>query len=811
MKLISTLILSAFSVVLAAQTASIKGQLQDTENNAVLFANVALYNSTDSNLVKVETSNEAGIFQFQKIVTGNYFLKATYVGLPDLVKTNIKLKEGEVADLGVLTFAPQSVELTEVTVKTSRALVEVKPDRTVFNVQGTINSVGANAIELLRKAPSVTVDNNDNVSVLGRAGVLVYIDGKRLPLGGDDLSAYLQNLTAEQIDRIDIITNPGAKYEAEGNAGIIDIRLKKDKNLGANGSLNGTVTRGQRTRYNLGASANYRNKIFNAFGNINFADNESFHKMEFQNYQNDLFMDETNDDENINDGINFRFGTDFFLGKNQTLGFLIDGGDGNGNNLNYTQINIAQAANPNQIDSILIAENTNKTDRKRGSFNLNYRYDPGKGRSLNIDLDYGRFENRANRFQPNQYFAADAETPLTMVINSFDTPTDIDIATAKIDFEEEIWGGKLGLGGKLSRVETANTFLVFDGMNGSAVRNDSLSNQFDYDEKVNAAYVSFARALGEKWSFSAGLRMEHSDIHGELTAFLPELQEPPVDSNYVSWFPNVGLTWNAAPNHSWALNYGRRINRPDYHVLNPFRSKMSEISFMKGNPFLTPEIVNNLELGYTYQYRFNFKLGYSQTDNQITRLIGPANDEEDPRANFLSWDNIAKQTLISFSASLPFQFTKWWNAYINLSATHLDNQADYGDGAVIDIQAFTYNIYQQHTFNLFKGLRGEISGWFSGPGVWGGVFKYETSWSLNIGLQRKFFDEKLNVRLSANDLFYQTGWDGVSIFDGLESFGSGRWDSRNVALSLSYNFGNQNVKSRKRNTGLETEAGRVGE
>ncbi|MCR9290113.1 MAG: TonB dependent receptor [Bacteroidetes bacterium] len=809
MKLIYTIFLSVFSTVLMAQSASLKGQLQDADGHAIIFANIALYNTTDSTMAKVETTDETGVFHFQKVKEGNYFLTATYVGLSDLTQKNLQLSDGNTLDLGILFFEPQAVELSEVVVKTTRAMVEVKPDRTIFNVQGTINSVGANAIELLRKAPSVTVDNNDNISVLGRSGVMVYVDGRRLPLGGADLTAYLQNLTADQIDRIDIITNPGAKYEAEGNAGIVDIRLKKDKNLGANASLNGTFTQGQLTRYNLSASGNYRNRKMNTFGTLGYNDNNSFHIMNFQNFQNGLFLDEINDDQNTNEGVNLRLGTDFFISKNQTFGFLIDAGNTDGTNLNFTRINIGQEATQTQIDSILVAENSNFTQRKRGTVNLNYRFDNRKGRSLNIDLDYGRYENSSERIQPNQYFDADEENLMTEVINSYDTPTDIDIITGKLDFEEEIWGGKLGLGAKISHVGTRNTFLVFDGVNGSAVRDDSLSNRFNYDENVNAGYISFARPLGKKWNFSAGLRAEHSDIHGDLIAFLPELQEPPVDSNYVSWFPSVGLTWNASRNHSWSVNYGRRINRPDYNVLNPFNNRMSEISFQKGNPFLTPEIVNNIELGYTYAYRFNFKLGYSKTDNQITRLIAPSKGE-DPRDNFISWDNIAKKTVISFSASLPLQVTEWWSAYMNIGASHINNQADYGDDAVIDVQAFTYSIYQQHTFNLIKGIKGEISGYFSGPGIWGGVFKYEETWSLNIGLQRKFFEEKLNVRLSANDLFYESGWNGVSVFDGLRSVGNGRWDSRNVAISLSYNFGNQNVKSRKRKIGLENEAGRVG-
>ena len=259
--------------------------------------------------------------------------------------------------------------------------------------------------------------------------------------------------------------------------------------------------------------------------------------------------------------------------------------------------------------------------------------------------------------------------------------------------------------------------------------------------------------------------------------------------------------------YSFALNYGRRINRPDYNVLNPFNNRLSELSFQKGNPFLSPEIVNNMELGYTYKYRYNFKLAYSKTIDQITRLIGP--DENDPRANFISWANLADQTIISFNASLPFAFTKKWNAFFNLSGSYIDNQADYGDGAVVDVQVFSYSIFQQHTFNLPNKFTAEVSGYFSGPGVWGGVFEYEETWALNLGLQRKFLNDQLNVRLSANDIFFESGWEGISVFDGLVSEGNGNWDSRNVSLSVSYNFGNQQVKSRKRKTGLEDEAGRV--
>ncbi len=802
-----TFLFTILSISIFAQTASIKGILQDADKAPVSFANIVLYNSADSSVVKIEVSDPIGKFLIPSIPAGNYYLVASFIGYDDATKNNIQLADDQQLDLGIFSFQAASVELAEATVKARRALVEIKPDRTVFNVQGTINSVGSDAIELLRKAPAVTVDNNDNINVLGRAGVLLYVDGKRQPLAGDDLTNYLKGIPAEQIDRIEIITNPGAKYEAEGNAGIIDIRLKKDKSHGANGTVNAAHSQGEVGRTNVGFTGNYRNKNFNTYGNIGAGRRNGFNDLIFNSTQNGIRLQETNKMNRSSDAIYYRLGTDIFINKKNTIGFLISGGNGENSNPATNQIKLSSIDTPNVIDSILIAENETDANRNRLSYNLNYRFEDRKsGQSLNIDLDYGTFGNEVERFQPNRYYDEN-ENLLTENISLFSTPSEIDIYTIKADYETNFLGGKLGVGTKLSKVITNNTFEVFDEVNGENIPNDFRSNTFKYDEKVYAGYVSFNRKINEKMNFSAGLRAEQTDAVGDLQAFLVDLQEPPVELNYLSWFPNAGITYAASPQNSFALNYGRRINRPDYNVLNPFNNQLSELSYQKGNPFLAPEIVNNIELGYTHKYRYNFKLAYSKTTDQITRLIGP--DESDPRANFISWANLADQTIFSFNASLPFEITKRWNAFFNFSASHIDNQADYGDGAVVDVQIFTYSIFQQQTFNLPNKFTAEVSGYFSGPGVWGGVFEYEESWALNLGIQRKFLNDQLNVKLSANDIFYQSGWDGFSKFDGLVSEGSGRWDSRNVNLSVSYNFGNQQVKSRKRKTGLEDEAGRV--
>ncbi len=803
-----TLVFTLLSLLTFAQSGTIKGALQDQNKEAVLFANIALHNAADSIMAKVEVSDETGSFAFNNIAAGKYFLKASYVGLADLNKAEVVVKDGETLDLGVLTFPASAIELETATVKADRVMVEVKADRTVFNVDGTINSTGSDAIELLRKAPGVTVDNNENISVLGRAGVLVYVDGKRLPLSGDDLNAYMRNLPADQIDKIEIITNPGAKYEAEGNAGIIDIRLKRDKSLGANGSLRGTYSKGRLHQGNLNFSGNYRNSKMNTFATAGYGDTQRFHDLTFKSQQNNLFLDEINDSQNNSENLNFRLGSDFFLNDKNTIGFLINGGQSNTENLGFNEIAISPLET-REVDSILVADTKGLRNNDRISYNVNYRYDDGKSnKSLNVDLDYGTFKNDNNRYIPNQYFNAEKTQMLSEIVNNINTDTEIDIYTGTIDFESNLAGGKLGIGTKYSRVVSDNTFIFSDEIEGNLIQNDQSSNIFKYDEAVIAAYINYSRKLSDKWNISAGLRSETTDATGTLEAFAEELNEDPVLLNYNSLFPNVGLSWQPNQMNAFNLNVGRRINRPDYNVLNPFNNRLSELSFERGNPRLNPEIVNNVELGYTLKYMYNFKVAYSQTTDQITRLIGP--DPSDPRAGFISWDNLAEQTVISGNISAPLQLAKKWSLYLNLSASHINNQADYGENGVVDVQAFTYTIYAQNTIELPLGIKGEISGYYNGPGVWGGVFEYESSWSLNFGLQRKFLNDKMNIRLSVNDVFYQSGWDGFSEFNGLFSEGGGRFDSRRGAVSISYDFGNQNVKSRKRKTGIEDAAKRAG-
>jgi outer membrane receptor protein involved in Fe transport len=314
--------------------------------------------------------------------------------------------------------------------------------------------------------------------------------------------------------------------------------------------------------------------------------------MFFLSYQNGLELDEIVVQERKSEGFDYRIGTDFFANDKHTFGFLVSGNHGSGDHSSNNSIEIGSEAT-HMIDSILHANNSAVHSMDHNAFNLNYAFNSGKT-SLNIDADYGRFRHESNTFQPNAYYTPDEQTLLTEIKTSYNTPVEIDIYTLKADYEGEKFGGRIGYGAKFSKVSTDNTFLFYDIPTEEQVLNNKRSNRFIYDEMVYAGYINFSRAIDEKWNFSAGLRLEQTDATGDLQAFLPELQEPPVKLDYLNAFPNAGLTYQYKPEHTFSLNYGRRINRPDYHVLNPFREQLSELSFAKGNPFLQPEIVNKL-------------------------------------------------------------------------------------------------------------------------------------------------------------------------------------------------------------------------
>jgi iron complex outermembrane recepter protein len=803
--LLSCFATSAFA---SKDTGKITGKVIGADAQPLPFANIMLFAVADSGLVKAEYTAEDGSFELLNIGAGKFWLNVSYVGLPDYNSQVFELTSGQIMAMPTITLASKGVDLKEVTVVSKKPLVEVHPDKTVFNVEGSINAAGNNVMDLLRKSPGVVVDNNDNIIMSGKGGVRVYIDGKQTQFSTDDLAAYLKTIQSTDIATIEIITNPSAKWDAEGNAGIINIRMKKDKRLGANGNVNLGYAVGMREAYDASVSGNYRNKAMNTFGSYTYSNGEWLEIMDFYREQNGASLDQKGRNDNNWESNNFKLGNDFFINDKQTIGFLVNGYENSYDDDSNIRTGIGPL-NFTDPDSTLVSFTNNFGKRRNYNFNVNYRFDDSKGKVWNIDADYGFFKNENGQFQPNQYFAGRGEEGSQLLSERnyrIIAPTKIDIYTFKVDHERPLFGGNLGAGIKLTNVITDNDYNFFNVIEGEDVVDVDRTNFYTYDEKVGAGYLTYNKQVG-KFGLQAGLRGEYTNSEGDLKALKP-VNDQNVQRDYFNLFPSAGLTFNMNEKHSFQLNYSRRLDRPSYQDLNPFEYRLDELTFQKGNPFLKPQYSNNIQLSHTFMQMMTTSLSYSRTTDMIERIVDI--DAMNSNAAFITWRNLAEQNNTSLNIGSPIPIAKWWNAYVNLNGYRTHNQADFGGGKIVDVTIYAFNGYAQHTFTLPLGINMEVSGWYNSPSVWGGTFKMEDMWGVDAGLQKRFMKGKMNLKVSVNDIFYSQKWSGESNFGALYMTVNGRGDSRRFRVNLSYNFGNEQVKTaRDRRTGLEDEKNRI--
>ena len=788
-----------------AQLASIKGKVGDIQDQSIPGATVILYHSADSTMAKGDVSKEDGRFQLLGLKPGAYWMKVSYIGYDEYVLKDIQLIEDQEFIVPAIKLAASSVELGGVEVKAQRALIEMHPDKTVFNVDGSINATGNTALELLRKSPGVVVDNNDNIMLSGKNGVKVFIDGKPTYMSSEELATRLKAMQSTEIDAIEIITNPSAKYEAEGNAGIINIKLKKDKNLGTNATLNLGYNIGIYSKYNGSVSLNHRNKKVNVFGSYSYNQGVFTNWMDIYNEQNNLIIDEKSVTRRKGNFQSARIGSDFFLNKNNTVGFLVEGYFNDRDWTNHSEVPIINKSTNEEI-SFLDARSENDMSRQNFNANINYSYSNDKRVSWNADLDWGKFNNNTDTYQPNYYIDRSTGTEKESRIFFSNAPTDIDIYVGKVDYERPWLKGTFGAGAKSSMVVTDNTYDYYQLINEVREKDLHRSNNFKYTENVNAVYGTYSRKI-KTFSINLGLRVEQTNSEGILTSEIVT-ENDNVKRSYVDYFPSGGVAWQKNKDHQFRLNYSRRIDRPDYQDLNPFEWKLSEISFRRGNPFLRPQYSHNISIAHTFKYRLTTSLTYTHTND----FFGQITDSVEVNKSYLEPVNLDNQEVISLAVSLPISPFKWWNMFTNTSVFYQDNEAASVNGRTIDIQATTFNIYHQSTFLLPKDYSFQVSGWFNSPSVWGGMMRTRTNYSIDIGVQKKLFSGRGSLKATFSDVFNTASWSSIQDLPGYYMDISGGWESRQFRVNFSYLFGNQQVKKiRDRKTGLDSEKNRIKE
>lgn len=780
-----------------AQNSTISGKISNNAGNTNL--NASLLDFDSKNLITVAIIGSDNSFQFKSVPNAKYIVKITGVNINDAFSEQIII-DGKNINLLPIVITKKENQLSEVQVVVKKPMIEVLADKTVFNVQNTISAAGLNAMELLRKAPGVLVDNNDNLIVEGKTGVQIYIDGKPSILSGSDLANYLKTIQSSDVDAIEIITQPSSKYEAAGNAGIVNIKLKKDKRFGTNGSAAAGYAIGKFAKYNTSLTLNTRGKKTNIFGTYSNRFDNTFSFINLNRKQSGTIFDARSTNVYNGNANNVKAGIDYFTNKKHTFGFVINGNFNNifGNSDARTPITPYGNSAPSQV---LKAQSNSQSTSYNVQSNLNYRFADTLGHTVSADLDYGKYQNIKTNLQSNQYFNGNETLILAQTNYLMNTPININILSFKTDYEQKLLGGKLGLGLKTSVVNTDNTFDFFDVVTNNPTQNFGRSNNFKFSENINALYFNFNIKI-KKINVQAGLRAEQTLSTGDLISTQINLNNT-VKRNYTDYFPSAGITYDVNQNNTWQANYSRRIERPSYQSLNPFEMQIDELSFQRGNPFLQPQYTQNFKLAHTYKYKLTSSISYSF----ISDFFAQITQAEGANRNFLMQKNVANQEVWNLGVSYPFSPTKWWDVYANVQASNTAYKGN--DANFVSITQNNFNLYGQNTFSLPKKIKLEVSGWFSSPSVWGGTYRTKSLGSLDVAVQKKVWNDKINVRMAVSDIFFTSPWRGDFTFGDLAIRGNGGYESRQFRLNLSYNFGNSNVKSTQRKTGTEDENQRI--
>ncbi|MEZ0487336.1 TonB-dependent receptor domain-containing protein [Fibrella aquatica] len=797
------LVLSFFTTSPGQSTAAVQGRVRDANGQPVLFATVALLNARDSSLVKATATDQTGGFSITTLPAGTYRVGVSAVGFDSQTVAAFDLAGNQSMVIEPVVLLESVNKLAEVKVTARKPLVEVFPDKMVFNVGSSLNAVGSTAFELLQKSPGVVVDRSDNILLQGSAGVRVFINGKPSPLGATELAAYLRSLPATDIEAIEVITQPSARYDAAGGAGILNIRLKKDSRFGTNASLTLGLAMGRYYPKGTGSlTLNHRQGKLNLFGTYSHRLARDWSFINLYREQLGTVYDQRSESRARTLSHNLHTGADLFLTKFSTVGILLDGNLTDRQSATLGRTPIGPVGKP--AVQLLTADNSSTWGRQNLNTNLNYRFADTTGHVLNIDADYGRYQTNGNQYQPNRY--TDAATGMLLSERNYRmlTGTNIRLGTFKADYEQRLAGGKLSAGVKFSEVQTDNDFRFFNVNDGVDQPDLGRTNQFVYTERISAGYVSFDRKQG-KWQYQAGVRLEETRSLGTLQSAVTQT-DAQVSRQYLNAFPSAGLTYAMNANNSLALTYSRRIDRPTYANLNPFESKQDELTYQKGNAFLKPQYTDNIQLAHTYKYTLNVSLGYSRTVDYFTDIT----DTTEVNRNYITTRNLGERTALTLSVSYPFQVTKWWNVYANVSGYRSTTSANLGPGRTIDLVANVLSVYAQQTFTLPGKFTAELSGFYTSPSIWGGTFINRRFWGIDAGLQHKVFADRATLKLTVSDVFHSMQWRGISQFGGLYMDASGGWESQQVRLNLTWNLGNRTVKAaRNRKTGAEDEAGRV--
>lgn len=788
-----------FSSYLSAQTMqgfSLSGTISSDKAEQM---EINLFDS-EQKLIKTEIADANGKFSFNDLKPGTYRLKISRNGSEIYHSDNIALADN--TSLPPIDLKIKSIE--GVTITKTRPLIERQDGKMIMNVENSIASTGNSAFEVLEKAPGVNIDSNDNISLRGRGNLLIQIDGKNTPMTGSDLANYLKSIPSSTLDKIEFITNPSSKYDASGSA-IINIRLKKEKRKGTNGSISTSLGTGKYIKNNNSFSINHRNKNINIFASYSLVYREAYNRLVLDRnfYEAGNFKKAYVQDNFLKFKLNShvaKAGLDYYLNDKNVLGFSM-GLIANKFNVNGDNANLTLGSNY-LPESTFNTRNTSGDRLTNLSFNLNHKYTiDSTGSEISTDFDYINYSSASlQNFETRTH---DIATHLDKLdILNGDMNGNLNIYSLKSDLSKNLkneW--KLEGGVKTSFVKTDNDLKFFNINNGIPVPDLSKTNHFIYEENINAIYGNTAKKW-DKLKIVVGLRLENTNVKGTQLATRQVNKR-----NYTQLFPSAVFSYDITEKSNLELNLSRRITRPSYNQLNPFKFYLDPTTLKAGNPDLNPQTTMNYELTYSLSNKYFATLSYSKTSDNITDILKPT-IENGQNVTVQTNENLSSASNFGLNLIVPVKVTQWWdmnnsaNFYYgsytgNVSGTQINNKGN-----------FTFNINSINTFRLGDGYTAEVTGNYKAKEVYA-YLNASANWYLSVGAQKKFKNNSV-LRFSYTDIFFTSNLNGQTVYnDYIENFALKR-DSRVVTLSYTYNFGSSKNGQPRKTGGAEDLKQRIG-
>ena len=777
---ISTLIVSLFLFSYSLFSQSIKGKIMDMYHLPIEFAEVILYE--DNKPLISELSGNKGEFVLSTDKKGDFIFVIRHLG--EILYQKAITLDSDI-NLGILTI-DNSRQLSEITLIAKKQLIEKKSDRLVYNVQNSILSTGVSSDELLKNIPRID-PTSDGLKIIGKSNVLVMIDDRLLNISGDDLKNYLKTLRSENIDKIEIITNPSAKYDAAGNTGLINIKLKKKLNAGFDANISSTSTLRTKTSVNNAVTVNYSNEKLILNYNL-------FHGDESRNFENKnklLFTDQQRESlentERINKGLSHQFNVDYLLAKVINLGFYFNYSNWDNNAYGHSEVKFYN--NDRRILKIQQLPTNTLGDYKGISFSpyLDIKLDT-LGSKLKFYYNHNRNTNNATTvFKANNY-----RGDYQVLENTFENRNSIDytftINAFGADLETSLFNTKIDIGGKGTYFSNDNRVKFYNKIGGLDIFDTSKSNDFQYKERLWAMYFNLSRNITEKLFISAGLRYERTQTEGTLL-----VQNITNEKRYHNLFPTISLSYEPSDNNAYSFSFNQRIARPSLYDLNPFKNYKDANSYEIGNPDLLPNITTNVELGYVYKGNLSFSLYSSKIADNWAFVVSTENNNNvivtQPR-NVLTTYSIGSELAYNWEISNRISNYSSINVSYQQSKSAEESLPDENlrgiHGTILS--NFTVALNNDKTHKIFLNMLYNTKGVEE-------MYVSKNTFLMRLGASLSFLRQKLGVNIYLTDPFSTTIARNSVDYSTFKFENRIFNDNRSILFSVAYKFGNNQSKT----------------